>query len=134
MAFCPSFFLLLWAAILPWLLSASSLRLSSWLALQVKLTPEQEAGRAYYEAILTHADAVKKYGMALKKYNLWVDEADPETKAFLIENVIKLWLKADETLEAWGSIVEAGKDPDMEIANYKAIKTKILMQIPKLDW
>lgn len=101
---------------------------------QVKLTPEQESDRAYYEAVLTHADAVKQYGLALKKYNLWVDEADSETKAFLIENVDKLWLKADEALEAWGKIVEAGKDPDMEIANYKAIKTKILMQIPKLDW
>jgi len=27
-------------------------------------------------------------------------------------------------LEAWEKIVEAGKDPYMEIASYKAIKTK----------
>jgi len=32
------------------------------------------------------------------------------------------------------SVGEGIKDPDMGIANNKAIKTKILMQIPKLDW
>jgi hypothetical protein len=56
--------------------------------------------------------------------HIYLRKADPATKAFLIENVDDLWLKADEAMEAWRKIVEAGKDPDMEISNYKAIKSK----------
>ena len=101
---------------------------------QLQLKPEEEPNRAYYEHLLTHAQATQKYAEAAMKYNLHVEAADPETKAFFVKEVDPLWLQANDALDAWEIAIKAGSSGENEIMAYKRIKTQILLKLPNLVW
>jgi len=102
---------------------------------EVILTQEQEAERAYYEAKYVHATAEMKFTQALLKYNLWCN--NPEYKE-ACSKVDDLWLKANSALDTWGALVDS-KSPSTGAADdyqsqLKALKTKLLMELPTYSW
>lgn len=101
---------------------------------KIDLKPEEEPNRAYYEHLLDHANATKKFAQAAMKYNLHYEAADQETQAFLKDKVDPLWIQASDALDAWEVAIKAGASGEDEIMAYKRIKTQILLKVPDLIW
>lgn len=101
---------------------------------KLELKPEQEKDRAYYERLLDHATAQKKFAEAEVKYNIHYDAADQATKDWLTENVDPLWIKASDALDLWGAAIKGGQSGEDEIMIYKRLKSEILLKLPDLIW
>ena len=101
---------------------------------KLELAPEQEKDRAYYELLLDHADAQKKFAEAELKYNTYYDAADKATKDYLTENVDPLWVQASDALDIWETAIKGGGTGEDELMAYKRLKSVILMKLPDLIW
>lgn len=100
----------------------------------LKLTPDQEKDRVYYQRVLDHATAVKKFAQAEAKYNVHYENTDAATKAFLKEKVDPLWIQASDALDAWKAAITGGQSGEDEIMAYKRLKSAILAKLPDLIW
>ena len=102
---------------------------------QVVLTPEQETNRAYFEQKDKHTQAVKSFTAKLTKYNSWC--ADQEYME-ACGKVDIFWQKANQALDTWGSIIDAGKpvgdSEDTYMENLKELKTALLKELPNYIW
>lgn len=102
---------------------------------KVVLKPEKEVDRAYYEAKNAHNEAVVRFTQILSKYNLWC--SNPEYRE-ACSKVDETWLEANKALDTWGFLVESRKPSsganDDYKAQLKALKTKLLMEIPNYSW
>jgi hypothetical protein len=100
----------------------------------LELKPEEEANRVYYENILDHATATKKFAEAVMKYNLHYNTADEETKTFLRSEVDPLWVQASNALDAWEVAIKSGQSGEDEIMTYKRLKSQLLLKLPDMIW
>lgn len=100
----------------------------------IDLKPEEEVNRVYYERVLEHATATKKFAEAAMKYNLHYDAADEETKAFLKAEVDPLWIQTSNALDAWEVAIKGGQTGEDEIMVYKRLKTQLLLKLPDMVW
>lgn len=101
---------------------------------ELVLQPEQEHDRNYYARKLVYTDTLKKFVQAQVKYNIHYEAADQETRKFLRDEVDPLWLQASTALDVWNSIIESRLPDDDAMADFKAIKTQILLKLPDLIW
>lgn len=102
---------------------------------QVVLTPDQEIDRAYYEALNTFSKAEKEFTGWLITYNNWCENPEYADACKVAD---PYWDKANTALDAWGAVVEAKKgsafEQDVYLNELKALKTKMLMEIPNFKW
>lgn len=96
---------------------------------EVVLTPDQEAGRIYYEAKNSHNQALKIFTEMLTKYNVWCSNSEYAEACAKID---PLWVKAETALDTWDNIIDTrepltGCEDDYRAA-LKQLKTKLLMQ------
>ncbi|HUV77065.1 MAG TPA: hypothetical protein VMW06_03300 [Desulfobacterales bacterium] len=102
---------------------------------QLVLQPDQEKDRAYYEALSTFNQADRQFTQALVKYNTWCEK--PEYTAACTKTD-PYWHKANTVLSTWEEIVESRKQDTTAQGNYrdalKALKSKVLMELPNYQW
>jgi hypothetical protein len=102
---------------------------------QLVLQPDQETDRAYYEALNTFRQADREFTRILVKYNAWCEK--PEYTA-ACSKTDPYWIKANSLLSTWGEIVGSRKQDTVAQGNYrdalKALKSKVLMELPDYQW
>lgn len=102
---------------------------------QLVLQPDQETDRTYYEALNTFNQADREFTKALVKYNTWCEKLEYRAACSKTD---PYWFKANTVLSTWGDIVESRKQDTIAQGNYrdalKALKSKVLMELPDYQW
>lgn len=102
---------------------------------QVVITPDQESEKAYYEALNTFVLADKQFTSALVRYNNWCEQPGYAEACKVVD---PYWVSVNDTIMAWGTIIELRKADNAAYDDYlsaiKALKSKILMEFPSYDW
>lgn len=103
---------------------------------EVKLTPEQESNRAYYEAKDVFNQAQKTFTEEIQKYNKYCSNEQYKDACVKVDPYV---VKADQALDVWEGIIESKKgDPSGAQSSYvdalKALKTQIILELPNFSW
>jgi len=68
----------------------------------------------------------KEFTTMAEQYQVWYAAATPELQAKWKKTIDPLFLRADELLDVYQSVLLAGADPAAQVAELRKIKTQIL--------
>lgn len=68
----------------------------------------------------------KEFTALAEQYNLWYQAATPELQAKWKKSIDPLFLRADELLDIYQTVLLAGADPAAQVAELRTLKTQIL--------